>query len=288
MMPVLMCIVLGWQHRPGRVALVIGANDGTDGNNVVVNSWLSLCNASCQRLHLSVVLVEPNPTVFDNLRRTVQTNYKNSPCIIPVNALISSSSQPMSFFKVNVSRLRAVCTRPPHWATFQLSSVDRMSIEMQLAGFLKWATHRSGMAFRCNTDAIAGAIGDYIIEERLPSTTVHDLLSRRRLRSSDVDVLAIDTQGHDAEIIKSAFSDAEFFPRVITFEYTMLATKDLEDVLRILENRGYATSCRRIVHAKRVQSTYNCKVQSSRKNDQDVYATHTLRGLYVGVPENLP
>lgn len=275
---------LGWQHRPGRVALVIGANDGTDGNNAVVNSWLSLCNTSCHRLHLSVVLVEPNPAVFDNLRRTVQTDYNDSPCILPVNALISSSSQHMSFFKVNVSRLRTVCARPPHWATFQLSSVDRTATETQLLKFLKWATRRSGMAFRCDADA--GAIGDYIIEERLPSTTVHELLSRTRLRPSDVDVLAIDTQGHDAEIIKSAFSDAEFFPRIITFEYTMLGTRDLEDVLQILEHRGYATSCHRTVHAKGGETTHDCKVESRGRKDQDVYATHTLRGLYLGVPES--
>lgn len=273
--------VLGWQQSPGRIALIVGANDGTRGNNIVVKSWLDLCSDTnaCQRSNVSVLLVEPNPAAFYKLKRTVRTAYNNSPCITAIHALISSSNQPTSFFRVNTTRLRAMCTHPPHWAMFQLSSVDRTAVETQLAGFLKWASHRSGRGFQCDTNAVAStAIGAYITEEQMTPTTIGELFSKRHMLLSDVDVFAVDTQGHDAEIIKNTLSQVEFFPRVITFEHTMLDAKDLEDVLRLIESRGYATSCHRTAMQHR------CKLQSKSGNDQDVYATHTMRGLYLGVP----
>ena len=271
--------VLGWQQSPGRVALIVGANDGTEGNNIVVKSWLDLCSdkSACKRSNLSVLLVEPNPAAFQKLKRTVRTTYNNSPCITAVHALVSSSNRSTSFFRVNATRLRAVCTRPPHWAMFQLSSVDRSAVETQLSGFLKWASHRSGRGFQCDSNAIA-AIGSYITEEQMTPTTVAALLSKRNMLLSDVDVFAVDTQGHDVEIVKNTLSQVEFFPRVVTFEHTMLHTDDLQDVLRLIESRGYATSCHRTARKR------SCKLQSKSGRDQDVYATHTMRGLYSGVP----
>lgn len=278
-------LALALDHAaPGRALVVIGANDGTSGDNAVVLSWLRFCaEQTVSRKGLKVLLLEPNPNVFASLVTTVNTMYKANPSIVPVNALVGGGSGGVTpFYMVNATLLLQDCPGAPHWALHQLSSLSREQVHSQLRGFSKYDFRLVNA--RCDRSALQRHLlakdaqnSKYIISRDVPSISFSQLLQDNQLTAQDVDVLAIDAQGFDAAILAQAFTELKgLFPRVVIFEHNLLSDLEKNSTIELLERKGYATDC--LIHNK--------KAVCRNLSGQDVYATHTRRGLYTGVPSD--
>ena len=100
----------------------IGANDGSlKGNDHTVRKILAHNDTHA-------ILVEANPQIYPKLLETVQTTYKGSSRITPVNALICPESETKTFFVVDHEAIDKDFKRPPHWLKYQLSSLEKDSI----------------------------------------------------------------------------------------------------------------------------------------------------------------
>mmetsp|Transcript_26298 Transcript_26298/g.56755 ORF Transcript_26298/g.56755 Transcript_26298/m.56755 type:complete len:321 (+) Transcript_26298:3-965(+) len=281
------CVPSLSNNAPGRALIVIGANDGTSNDNDVVLSWLQYCRDNGAHAGIAghmVLLVEPNPRVYASLLLVLRDRYKSAANIVPVNALVSSDTLGSFalFHMVNTTRLLNDCPNAPHWVLYQLSSLSRENVMKPMRDFfncvLRANQHRprpSCDGSRCDKLAIRQNHAAYIFSETVPVLTFSELLQRHQLIASDVDVLAIDAQGYDATILQSAFAlSRDFFPRVVIFEHVMLQLGEKNSTIELLEKRGYTTDC----------PIQDGRAKCRTLSGQDVYATHTQRGLYKGVP----
>jgi len=274
---------------PGRALVVIGANDATSNDNEVVLSWLRFCadnSAAAEAAGLKVLLVEPNPGVYASLERTVSKTYRSAASIVPVNMLVGTNSTAAGtapFHMVNSTLLLEDCPNAPHWVLHQLSSLSTAHVKHGLQGFIS-CVQRSNPdrprpscdGSQCNLPAMQRrTTTSYLFHRTVPIATFAQLLQKNGLEPADVDVLAIDAQGHDAAILQHAFAESpDLFPRVVIFEHAMLSHTVKNATIELLESRGFATDC----------PIRNGLATCRMKSRQDVYATQTRRGLYMGVP----
>lgn len=280
---------------PGRALVVIGANDGTTGDSNVVREWLSyLVNHTSPEVPTTAtgdlkvaVLVEANPDIYKRLQHTARTLFRGSPAVVPVLGLVSDSSAAnLTFTSVDATRLLADCPNAPHWALYQLGSMTYQKTMKGFRGFLNPAFHKrwlkkTGKTFNCDLAAIR-AHGDpkyYLKTMPVPVCNFKCVLGKGGLAPHEVDVLQVDVEGHDAEVVAHAFSsDPTFFPRVVIFEAKQLLGSVVNPIIAMLEGRGYTTNCRPATPELEGEAQNRCR------NVADVIATHTQRGLYMGVP----
>jgi len=278
-------------NTPGRALVVIGANDATSNDNEVVLSWLRFCadnSAAAEAAGLKVLLVEPNPDVYASLKRTVSKAYRSAASIVPVNMLVGTNSRAAGsftarFHMVNSTLLLKDCPNAPHWVLHQLSSLSLAHVTDGLQGFIN-CVQRSNPdkprpscdGSQCNLPAMRRRpTKSYLFHRTAHIATFAQLLQKNRLEPADVDVLAIDAQGYDAAILQHAFAESpDLFPRVVIFEHSMLSPAVKNATIELLERRGFATDC----------PIRNGRATCRRPSGQDVYATQTQRGLYMGVP----
>jgi FkbM family methyltransferase len=152
------------------------------------------------------ILVEPQPAAVAALRQ----RYAGDPSVEVVQAAVSSSDGRRAFFVV-ANDDGAL----PKW-TQQLASFYRSHIE----------------AFEKDAPGICARVRETSVEV-LSFTTLS-----RRLGLDRLDLLMLDTEGHDFELLK-AFPFAVMRPAIVCYEYIHLARASLEASVAMLVSHGY-------------------------------------------------
>ena len=175
----------------------VGANNGI--------RWDPLHKLICKH-HLSGLLVEPLPDIFDELRR----NYAMEPQLSFENSAIAEENGVQSLFRVKPDAPIG------DWA-HGVASFNKMHVINHLKNELEeWE--------------------QFIEEVKIPTISVTTLLQKHSI--TDITLLQIDTEGYDFEILKM-FLGARMFPAVINFERAHLSFRDQQESRRLLLENGY-------------------------------------------------
>jgi FkbM family methyltransferase len=158
------------------------------------------------KTHWSGLLVEPVPYLYEAL----VARYRDRPDVRVERAAISARDGEAPFF-----RLRSVPGETPEWFN-QLATLDR-------AVLLK---HGSSIP----------EIESLLIEERVPTVRLDTLLARHGV--SRIDLLVIDTEGHDWEILRG-LDFTRLRPVLLMFEHQHLSANDKAAAYALLETQGY-------------------------------------------------
>lgn len=198
---------VGWKFRPARLiekalghredlaVVVIGANDGPASDPV-----FPLLQ---KRPHWHGTFVEPVPYLFEKLKES----YGASERFSFVNAAVSRKTSEEKFYFVSPAARRDL-PELPAWVE-QLGSFDR--------------GHMAGL--------LNGRLDAYITEITVPTITLDELFSRTAQKR--VDLLLIDTEGHDWEILQQ-LDLKKWKPDVIVFEHCAISEEDRQAALRFL------------------------------------------------------
>ena len=154
----------------------------------------------------SGVLVEPVPHLYEALVR----KYQDRACLSFEQAAISDHDG-----VINLYRIQEKPGVTPEWYQ-QLATIDRSVL-------LK---HRT----------LIPDIEERIIQESVPVLSLSKFLSKYAL--SRIDLLVIDTEGHDYCILRQ-LDFRRYHPIVVMFEHQHLASKDKEEAYLILRKNGY-------------------------------------------------
>lgn len=171
-------------EEKGDVSFIqIGSNDGKQGDPL----YNFISNSSCWK----GVLVEPVGFLYDRLKN----NYINRPDLNFEKSVISNTKK-MTFYYLDESAKENL-TDLPYWYS-QLNSFDRNHIIRYLGK----------------------QIVPFIREEYINSITLNDLMEKYNIKK--LDMLHIDTEGHDYQILKQL--DLEVLrPLMVLVEYRHLS-----------------------------------------------------------------
>jgi FkbM family methyltransferase len=186
----------------------VGAHDG--------QSYDPL-NHVIRRQKTSGVLVEPQQRAFRKLRDA----YSDVPGLHFENCAISDSDGHLDFFKI-----RDDAPDLPIWLD-QSASLDREV----LSNALKYFRDAKGVR------AIPSDHESLIEVRRAPTMTWANLLEKHQI--FDLDLLVIDTMGHDCKLIE-LFPFQRLKPRIIHFEHSLAPGHELKACLDLLERNGYS------------------------------------------------
>ena len=199
---------VGWKFSPARLiektlghrddvgVVVIGANDGPTADP----AFHLLQN----RPGWHGTFVEPVPYLFEKLKKSCGTSGR----FTFVNAAVSSKTSEEKFYFVSPESRREN-PELPSWIE-QLGSFDRSLI----------------------TSHFNGRLEPYIMEILVPTITLEELFSRTAQKQ--VDLLVIDTEGHDWEILQQLDLN-KWKPEVIVFENCAISEEDQRAALQFLE-----------------------------------------------------
>jgi FkbM family methyltransferase len=191
-------------RQPMPFVLQIGANDGSDHASSLI------------RKHgLPGLLVEPLPGIF----RKLVNSCAGQPQLHFANCLISDRDGEVLFHTVR-SDLNL-----PAWVS-EVASLDRRWVVKILSG---WRRSHPELGLPANLDLAIEPL-------RLPAITVRTLMDMHSI--AGIDLLIIDTTGHDFEILKS-FPFERTQPAIIQFEHSLLSPSDQHASYRLLAGRGY-------------------------------------------------
>jgi FkbM family methyltransferase len=154
----------------------------------------------------SGLLVEPVPHLYEMLAM----RYRDRPVVRVERAAVSTYDGEAPLY-----RLRTVPGESPEWFN-QLATLDRDVL-------LK---HRSSIP----------DIDSLLIEERVPTVRLDTLLARHTV--SRIDLLVIDTEGHDLEVLRT-LDFARFRPTLVMFEHQHLSEPDKQAAYALLGTAGY-------------------------------------------------
>ncbi|MBW4517773.1 MAG: FkbM family methyltransferase [Timaviella obliquedivisa GSE-PSE-MK23-08B] len=163
------------------------------------------------------ILVEPQPQVFQRLMQ----NYQGEDQLIFENAIVSQQAGETKFYTV---QQREGIELPP-WLE-QSASLDRQKL---LGALFHWRVIEKHPGIPDDFESL-------IKEVVLPTVTVEGLLRKHQVHQ--LDLLVIDTMGHDFEIIRSLPFD-RIKPAVIHFEHSIMSIRDRNDCLDYLKAQGY-------------------------------------------------
>lgn len=201
-------------HRDDMAVVVIGANDGP-----TADPAFPLLQ---KRPNWQGTFVEPVPYLFKKLKKS----YGDTDRFAFVNAAVSNKSSEEKFYFVSPAA-RTEHPELPSWVE-QLGSFDRSLI----AGHFN------------------GRLEPYITEIVVPTITLDELFSRTTQKR--VDLLVIDTEGHDWEILKQ-LDLTKWKPLVIIFENCAISESDKREAISFLapyyrvRNIGKDYFCTRLV-----------------------------------------
>ncbi len=184
---------------PNAAVLQIGSNDGFSGDPL---HRLVLAN-----LDWHAVFVEPMPALFDQLKE----NYGDDPRFTFVNAAVSSTNGTLELFYIDTSELRQREESWPSWLD-QLATTDRPSLE------------------RCE----GGRFKEYIRSRTVECLDGPTLLQQTGLEN--VDILHIDTEGHDWIILQTLFA-AGIEPAIVLIEHVCLDKDDKKTMADFLKRK---------------------------------------------------
>ncbi|HEX4631928.1 MAG TPA: FkbM family methyltransferase [Chthoniobacterales bacterium] len=154
----------------------------------------------------SGLLVEPVPYLYEML----VARYRDRPGMQVECAAISTRDGEAPLY-----RLRSIPGQTPEWFN-QLASLDREVL-------LK---HRESIP----------KIDSLLIEERVPTVRLDTLLARHGI--ARIDLLVVDTEGHDLEILRT-LDLTRFRPTLLMFEHQHLSEDDKQAAYALLKTAGY-------------------------------------------------
>jgi len=154
----------------------------------------------------SGLLVEPVPHLYEAL----VARYRDRPAVRLERAAISTQDGEAPLY-----RLRHIPGQTPEWFA-QLATLNRDVL-------LK---HRSSIP----------ELDQLLIEERVPTLRLETLLARQAV--SKIDLLVIDTEGHDYEILRM-LDFTRFRPVLVMFEHQHLSARDKAAAYALLQAHGY-------------------------------------------------
>ena len=154
----------------------------------------------------SGLLVEPVPHLHERL----VAQYRERPEVRIERAAVSTRDGDAALY-----RLRTVPGQSPEWFN-QLATLDREVLLKQRSSIPE--------------------IDSLVIEERVPTVRLDTLLARHGI--SRIDLLVIDTEGHDLEVLRS-LDFARFRPTLLMFEHQHLSETDKQSAYALLETAGY-------------------------------------------------
>lgn len=181
----------------------VGANDGVSEDSVAPLMHYS---------HLTAVLIEPNPLVFERL----QSNKSELKNVRTVNCAISDEGGYLTMYFPRVPE--GASNRDPKGVS-KVASTHRAHVE----AYVKRANSASEMKIQ-------------IEEARVPCRTLTDIMREHKM--NDLDILYVDTEGHDLVILESGFK-AGLKPKLLQFEYRNLSRIDFARSLALLDAEGY-------------------------------------------------
>jgi FkbM family methyltransferase len=158
------------------------------------------------------VMVEPVPYVFERLRR----NYAHLDRVALANVAVADIDGELPFFHL-VEVEDPVAHGLPPWYD-GTGSFSR--------GALLGHVHE------------IPDVGERIVERRVPSRTLATLCREHGL--DHLDLLLIDTEGHDWEILRSVDLE-QIHPRLVVYEHFHLGVDDRRACRARMEAAGYAT-----------------------------------------------
>ena len=180
----------------------IGANDG------IMNDPLYRFNQN-HTAAVSGFVLEPLPDIFMNLVE----NYRNCPKIIPVNVAIHEENSEMEIYRIKQEHEKAL----PKFAR-GIASFDPNHWE--------------------KTKLVPSA--DYVQSEKVKCISLKNFTREREIHS--LDLLLIDTEGHDYAILK-AIDFKVLKPKIIRFEHGvrdgLMSKNQFNEVCSILNSNGY-------------------------------------------------
>lgn len=154
----------------------------------------------------SGLLVEPVPHLYE----TLAARYRDRPGVRVERAAVSTRDGDAPLY-----RLRSLPGKTPEWFN-QLATLNREVL----------FKHRASIP----------EIDSLLIEERVPTVRLETLLARHGV--SRIDLLVIDTEGHDSEILHS-LDFKRFRPVLLMFEHQHLSPNDKAAAYALLETHGY-------------------------------------------------
>lgn len=176
--------------------LVIGANDGPSTDPIFPLMQ--------EHPEWRGTFVEPVPYLFEKLKK----NYATKAHCTFINVAVSTAAGGLKFHYVS-PQARLDHPEFPTWVE-QLGTFDKAIITNQLEGRLE----------------------RYILEVEVEAITLSELIGRAKITS--IDVLMIDTEGHDWKILQQ-LDLQRFRPGVILFENCFLSPVDRAAACRFLE-----------------------------------------------------
>jgi hypothetical protein len=199
--------------------LVVGACDGslTQSNDPVINALT--------KTNVRAWMVEPNPPVYDMLVQNLK-QYPAPERLQPLKVAICPYVNGQKDFYVVDESFAQDCPNAPHWAKYQLSSMDRKTVSKH------WPWTNCGFKSEAEFDA-------FIKKIQVPCWTPPTLLSTANLQAQQVDLLVTDTEGFDAHIVKAFMRQPGFNPSLIIYEHKHLGGAAQGDVKALLQQRGY-------------------------------------------------
>lgn len=171
----------------------IGANDGIDGD---------FLRPHIEALGMRGILVEPQPAVFERLRK----NYEGIANVSFENCAISAVESELTLFCVEVG-----------------------GQELEFASTLATSNRAAVESYALETNG-------KIVELKVPSITPRTLLAKHGFEQ--VDIIQIDTEGMDFEILKS-FDLVTTAPEIIHYESGQMKPAEQEESYRYLSERGF-------------------------------------------------
>jgi len=180
----------------------IGANDGVMADPL---------HDFIDRYAWKGILIEPQRREFQKLKRT----YRKNRLVKFENAAIANRRGFMNLYKLEDDYIRG---REETGATFQeltgIASLSRKNSELGQG----WVDRNS------------------IVAEKVATVTFSDILKKYRI--AEIDILQIDTEGHDGKILRQINFKA-ISPKVIHFEHKFLSTTEREQCDKLLRSAGY-------------------------------------------------
>lgn len=154
----------------------------------------------------SGILVEPVRSVFARL----QDAYRDRPDLALENVAVGDTDGTATFWHLR-DEARAV-----YPLADQLGSFDRDVL----------LSHANRVP----------DIGEYLVSTEVPCVTFETLLERNGVER--IDLLHLDTEGHDAVLLQ-AFPWQRFLPEIVVYEHKHLDAEEAADTAAMLRERGY-------------------------------------------------
>jgi len=202
--------------------IVVGANDGSIGkqsNDPMVDAL--------SNINIRALMVEPNPPVFKTLEKNLEA-FPESQRLQPLNVAICADKEGVVSFYVVGPSFQSKCPNAPHWAKYELSSMDKATISSH------WNMVGCGIKDKEDFES-------FIEEIQVPCWTPSHLMGIDGFKPQLIDFLLVDAEGFDDKVVAAFMSHLDFEPALIIYEHRHLSGAAASELITLLNKRGYAT-----------------------------------------------